>query len=93
MVQLNNLTESQVRIVFFLLGFTGGFVGAWVLRKKVKISGDQLTALQIANILILVCYMLVAREPKETFLIALAGFLFGEPIGRVITGGKDDKKN
>lgn len=80
-------------VIAFLTGAILGSFTTWFLIRKKEFTGQKLSLLQMLNVAILVGYMFASNQPQETVIITLAGFLFGEPLGRVIVGGKDGKKN
>lgn len=91
MVEISAINHQLV--IGFIAGALSGSLITWYITYNTNISGDKLSLLQMINVLVLVSYMFVSKAPQETVIITLAGFLFGEPIGRAIAGGRDDKKN
>lgn len=86
------LTINHQLIIGFVSGAVCGSMITWYITHKTNLSGDKLSLLQMINVLVLLSYMFISKAPQETVIITLAGFLFGEPLGRVIAGGRDDKK-
>lgn len=91
MVELSAINHQLV--IGFVAGALSGSFITWYVTHKTGLSGDKLSLLQMINVVVLIAYMFISKAPQETVIITLAGFLFGEPLGRVIAGGKDDKKN
>lgn len=92
--QIPNL---EMFIAGFLAGTIVSSIITYLIMKKTDVPGEKNSALQMLNVAILVVYIMVnvaaRQQPSDAVMIAMLGFLFGEPLGRVIAGGRDDKKN